>query len=603
LAQAVLGVLPILYNTIATLVALSRVRRMLRQSKLTALTRSDVVNRVIEVELPRYAVRPMDRFADRDQYWTLSRHPSNIPGGSWTTFNWRMNVIGLSTQRIEYADQLRQPQVDVAFDELVCYLLDLGAHPDPHGWRLLRSSGLWTPVGCTLMRAPDGLNSALTIAPLDGSDGHLSLAVTWTGPWTTRDCSHLPPYWVRLYPARNRPKTEEDEATNPEHEDSRSATGQESSGGSLKEISSSVRKQSLGSTCTETTSHSRHHITVQISADGIMTAISNSQPPSAPSPYAASNLANNDKDEDDNNEDANNDTNRNSNNISSSSSNSSSGNSLYIDHLRIRSSSSSSNTTSAGVWFASAATAYGTSSQTMLWNYKTPDDVLTFARRETVPCGVLVLLGVVDEFATPEWATVTAEDNSYHSSRRLEALMRRTEEQRMALAAEARMAPAERAIAQRERAAREAQAQLREMRENQRILAESRETRLMEALQSPKWDNKLVAEHNLAWLVSKGEVDERVEGVKEAVGNVLHRMVLDGQFASQLCRMLYLWKAWAENAGMRRSDLTALQEDQVTFAYATLLVAIIKDTSTALEGTVSMDLQECLRLWRTVRLG
>jgi hypothetical protein len=124
--------LPILYNTVATLVALSRIKRMLRHSKLTALTRSDVVNRVIEVELPRYAVRPKDRLEDQD-YWTLSRHPSMIPGGSWTTFNWRMNVIGLNTQRVEYADQLRQPQVEVAFDELVCYLLDLGAQPDPHG--------------------------------------------------------------------------------------------------------------------------------------------------------------------------------------------------------------------------------------------------------------------------------------------------------------------------------------------------------------------------------------------------------------------------------------------------------------------------------------
>ena len=141
------------------------------------------------------------------------------------------------------------------------------------------------------------------------------------------------------------------------------------------------------------------------------------------------------------------------------------------------------------------------------------------------------------------------------------------------------------------------------VRERQRVEGQRREARVMEALQSPKWDAKHVAEHSLAWLVKNGEVDERVGGVKEAVGGVLHRMVLDGQFASKLCQMLDLWKAWAENAGMRRSDLTALQEDQVTFAYATLLVAIIKDTSTALEGTVSMDLQECLRMWRTVRLG
>ena len=43
---AVLGVLPILYNTVVTLAAVSRIKRMLRHSRLTALTRSDVVNRV-----------------------------------------------------------------------------------------------------------------------------------------------------------------------------------------------------------------------------------------------------------------------------------------------------------------------------------------------------------------------------------------------------------------------------------------------------------------------------------------------------------------------------------------------------------------------------
>ena len=52
---AVLGVLPILYNTAVTLAALSKIKRMLKHSRLTALTRSDVVNRIIEVELPRYA--------------------------------------------------------------------------------------------------------------------------------------------------------------------------------------------------------------------------------------------------------------------------------------------------------------------------------------------------------------------------------------------------------------------------------------------------------------------------------------------------------------------------------------------------------------------
>jgi len=125
---------------------------------------------------------------------------------------------------------------------------------------------------------------------------------------------------------------------------------------------------------------------------------------------------------------------------------------------------------------------------------------------------------------------------------------------------------------------------------------------MMEALQSPKWETTRVAEHNLAWLKRRGDVAESLS-IEVVVGTILHRMVLDGEFASALCRMLDMWKAWAEIGGMKKADLAAIQEDQVRFAEATLLVALIKDTTAAHEGTLSMDLQECLRMWRKVRLG
>lgn len=84
---------------------------------------------------------------------------------------------------------------------------------------------------------------------------------------------------------------------------------------------------------------------------------------------------------------------------------------------------------------------------------------------------------------------------------------------------------------------------------------------------------------------------------------LLHRMVLDGEFAASICKVLDLWKAWADNGGMRRSDLDTLREKQELFALASLLVALVRDTVTAHEGTLSLDLQECLRIWKTVRLG
>ncbi|KAK0742311.1 hypothetical protein B0T21DRAFT_409135 [Apiosordaria backusii] len=568
---AVLGVLPILYNTAVTLAALSRIKRMLRHSRLTALTRSDVVNRIIEVELPRYAVRPMDRFTDRAEYWSLSSHPSSIPGGSWTTFNWRTNVIGLNTQRVEYADQLRQPQVEVEFDQLICYLLDLGAVPDAHGWRMLRGSGLWTPVGCTLMTSPDGGEKALSIAPLDGSDGHLSLVVNWAGGWTRRSWGDLPPYWVKL------PPPPQVEASEGEEGQEKAAAGETTEEGEERRDSISEAPapehgscSSLHKTSTETSRPrtqpqksclSSIPITCQISTEGIITALRQETQLTS-----TINL-----------------------------------DSLPIDHIRVRSSSSS------GAWFASAATAYGTTSQTILWSYKIPDDILTFSRKETVPCGVLVLLNVVEQSATPEWAT------TYHDSGAdLDRFTARMREQRAAMAAEAKLPPAQKAQAVMERVRRENEQRIQDMKDKHRLQTARQETRLLEALQSPKWDTKLVAEHNLTWLKnnsnssSSSSSKEKLAAnmdMKEVVGTLLYRMVLDSQFAVKLCDMLDLWKNWAENGGMRKSDLSRIQEEQVMWAYATLLVAMIKDSTGLAEGTLALDLQECLRVWRNVRLG
>jgi hypothetical protein len=382
-------VLPILYNTFATLASLSRIKRMLKRSRLTALTRSDVVNRVIEIDLPRYAVMPLDRFQNRAEYWSLSSHPSSIRGGSWTTFNWKMNAIGMSTQRVEYADQVRQPQVDVAFDDLISYLMDLGAVTDPQGWKLLRSTGLWTPVGCSLMLSPDGREKALTVAPQDDADGNLSLAVNWSSSWTSRDHDHLPPYWIRL-PAptalAKKPKTQQEEE--PEEKDVRPETS-----------SQAETQDEAGSAEQDSDPVGGKDINCQILVSGVVSAFTQAD---------------------------------------------STNEALSIDHLRTQMGKAN------GMWFATAATAYGTSSQTTLWNYKIPDEVLLFARRGSIPCGIMVLLGIVDERDTPDWATPHNDQLADH-----EQFVRRSREQQMAAAAEARMPPDQRNMAVRARRERE----------------------------------------------------------------------------------------------------------------------------------------------------
>lgn len=547
---AVLGVLPILYNTFATLVNASKIKRTLRHSRLTALLRSDVVNRVIEIELPRYAVTPWDRFQHHGDYWSLARNPSLIPGGTWTTFNWNMHAIGVKTQRVEYVDQLRQPQAEIAFDELVCYLLDLGAVPDPHGWRLLRSTGLWTPVGCALLKSPDGHQNVLALAPLDDSDGSLSLSVCWHPEWTTRNSSDLPPYWVSLPP-----EGPDEKAALIEVADTNQKASKEPGESKPAPAPSPAKapEDLPGYTVTTPQDAARTaQITCQISIEGIVTALAQPQTPTkrdVPVP-------------------------------------------LDIEHIRV------SPGRLAGAWFASAATAYGTTSQTMLWNYRIPDDILAFSRRETVPCGVLVLMELVDNSATPEWASKHTEDSGYE----LEIHVRRRNEQRAAEMAEARLPPQERARAASERMQQENMQRIYDMRDRNRRITERLKRREMEALHSPKWSARLVAEHSLRWLQQRKHVPADLD-LRHAAGMLLHRIVRDVAFAGSLCAMLDRWKAWADIGGMKAGDFEVLRKEQAVFAQAALLVALIHDSSSALEGTLAVDLQECMRLWRKVRLG
>jgi hypothetical protein len=47
----------------------------------------------------------------------------------------------------------------------------------------------------------------------------------------------------------------------------------------------------------------------------------------------------------------------------------------------------------------------------------------------------------------------------------------------------------------------------------------------------------------------------------------------------------------------------ALREDKVMFGYASLVLAIIEDSGMAALGSLALDLQECMRIWKKVRLG
>lgn len=540
---AVLGVAPIIYNTVTTLVTLAKVRRILRHARISGITRGDVINHVIEVELPRYTIAPLHRQEQYKDYWNLSDYPSAIPGGSWTIFNWKAHTIGLKTQRIDYSDQLRQPQAEIGFEELVSFLLDLGAVPDPAGFRMLRGSGLWVPTGTPLLVSPETHEKVLSIAPLDDSDGHLSLCVQWSSHWAMRDHNSLPPYWVLVKGCA--PKTPVFEAEAVEEKASDVETEIEIPKGEKK-----GEKNGSTSRYLPDSELAPPAIRCQIGVDGLAIAIRDDRD---------SNLFDD----------------------------------LDIDHLKINEPGMST----IGIWFASAITALGTTSETILWNYKIPSDILSFTKIDSIPCGVLVLLDVVGESATPEWAT---KYNDIEEER--EAQFRKLKKQSSDVMKEMQMSPADRAKAARERQMQAHDDWVQERNAAKRRDAQRAETRMLEAMQSPKWNNKLVAEHNLAWLKKEGHV-EQDHDLKRSVEILLWKMFPDLALVEELGKLLDNWKKAVDNGGIKRADFLVFKESQVMFAYASLLIALVQNSVTAAHGSLAMDLQECVRIWKKVRLG
>jgi hypothetical protein len=336
---AVLGVLPIIYNTCSTLITLAKVRRALRHGRLAGITRGDIVNHVIEVELPRYTIAPLHREEHSAEYWSLSRYPSLIPGGTWTTFNWKCHAIGLKTQRIDYADQLRQPQAEIAFEELVSFLLDLGAIPDPVGFRMLRASGLWVPVGTVLLRAPNQEEAVLYVAQLDDSDGNLSLSVRWSSDWGMRDPASLPPYWVLIKSssmvAQDAKSTAAKDTLDVKEILEKSPTTEGATETTEPDVIEDIElaKPSKTSNYIPEVNDSGTDLRCQIGPLGLTAAVPDAAEPDLFESYD-------------------------------------------IRHLEV----SEVFPNAAGTWFASGITALGTSSQTILWNYKIPSEILSFAK-------------------------------------------------------------------------------------------------------------------------------------------------------------------------------------------------------------------------------
>lgn len=522
---AVLGVTPILYTSIKALFTLRSIQKSLQQNGLShATTRGSPMSRTVEIEIPRCSITPLER--SDPAYWKMNNSPSNLRGGSWTIFNWNRLITGQRLYRLQYSDDLREPQAEVGFEELLSFLLDRGAVPDVKGLHKLRTSGLWTPIGTNLLLSPDTTESVLRVALQDDSDGVLSLSLQWSPMWDRRGYMSLPPSWMRIE-ATGKPEVVKNDKSPGEETGEKNTCSTET-----LELLDHPAKQSI-----------RFHLGHIGDITVINTAVFEKD-------HQPLDLTPN------------------------------------ITHLQVPPTST---------YFALAASALADPTQAGL-SHSPISDTIRLLTKDSIPCGVLVLLGMLDEKDTPPWAT-QYNPHAVNNKRHSEFLA-----QQRKIAAERNMPPPQ---AQAARAARlvEERAAFHEGAVAEVMARKEREEkRVLEALNSPRLDHSAVVKRSLQTITEKEGLREGYT-VPQAVEHVLYQMIIDESMAAQLSKMLDQWLDWTEKGGMNKDHLAFLKENTVVFCYVSCVVALVSEMFSKDDSGVGADLQECVRLYRKVRLG
>lgn len=507
----------------------------MRQNAHSALTRASFLSGIVEVEIPRCSITPLER--DDADYWQLNRAPSALKGGTWTIFNWNRMITGQRLYRLQYSDDLQEPQADIDFEELIAFLLDRGAVPDMKGLHMLRVSGLWTPTGTTVLLSPDTTQGVLRVAQQGDSDGILSLLLQWKEVWDRRDLTSLPPSWLRL--------------ENPKHVLTKIAAERVEDTKERRLSDAQPENDTFDDkveTPYEKPDHSqatslRCHLAFLAGACVIDAVRYESN-------YESSNARTN------------------------------------VQHLR---------KSSIRYWFPNAAIALGQMKGMALWTCHLPESIRLLSAKETIPCGVMVLLGLLDEADTPTWAT-QYDPHEDVSRQRLKFVAQSRE-----VAAERLLPPAQAEAARATRQTEERFAFADEFQARQRRDREREAKRKTEALNSSRLQPGIVAQAAMRYLSEKVGF-EAFNGVQQTSESILFEMVEEETKALAICKFLDQWQRWNDRGGMNQEDLALATENPVHFSYAACLIGLFREASIREESSVAQDLQECVRVWKKVRL-
>ena len=582
---AVLGVLPILYTFALAILTKTRIRSALIHHGHKPTTssrphdgfsiRSSPMSSLLEIELPRYTIAPLDRHSE--EYWKirdagymtsndkrqlLSRAESTLSmieegkvqgflkGGSWRTFNWRRLVVGRKLHRIQYEDELREPPAEIDFSELVNFLLDWGAIPDSVGWEKLRSGGLWTPAGTILLRKPiDGgvdvkriSDWVLRTSVPDDSDGVLTLSVRWRQDYDEegpeRSVASMAPGWGRI----SEPKLSPDSSS----EDSDTAT---------KTMQLSIKNAKSENKHCQGVDGFRFRV-----EDNRITKLFWEQDLVETGAMSM----------------------------------------IFDSHDQVF----------ASQWFSSALASLLTlhDQQAALWGFEMTENITTFALRSSVPCGVMVILDLLDAKDAPEWSSEIGKVfngfNSVSINNPASEFHNRTMARIAAEKMEATMPPDQARVHKSNRQAAERRAMSDEMTRNHYAKLEQEERRIKEAIASPRMTHKSVADACLAWLKTR-EIVEQDWTVEKVCQAAVYLLVVDQSTdgpCAHILKIMREWFDWSHAGGMKRNQIDLLRSKKTEFCYVACLVAVVGEAA-ALPKKAGADLVECVKAWKKVRIG
>lgn len=383
----------------------------------------------------------------------------------------------------------------------------------------------------------------------DDSDGVLSLALQWRGAWDERPQESLPPEWIRL--EIESPEVVEEESTGSERTvmEGESLQGRDVEKDSVETVEkpASPTKSTLISKPTSL----RFRLgllppTSRSTSSALTVCEATWESSHAPLPSSPS-----------------------------------------LSHLR---------SGPASIWFPFIALSFGLSKSLPLYTHNLPSSLYSLAIKDTIPCGILVVLGLLSSSEAPDWETKydTFEDSrASHNS--FLAKQRAMAAERMMPSEQARIARVAREAEERHRFAEDGRARMVRQRERE-------ERREREAFASGRLDPRAAAGAGIKWLIGEKILNQGA-GVQEAVEGLLIGMIKQEKMAMGVSGILERWREWNDRGGMNREDLAAFGADKVSFCYATCVMSLFRDVCAKEESSVAVDMQECIRFWKKVRIG